>query len=829
MRRANLSALLLLLAAARAPAQEHVFPGRLIPNVSMSGLAGASGDFDGDGIRDFLAETVFDADTADIQAFLGRGPAQYEAVGFHDFKPSSPVGHTAAVADFDLDGDLDVAVLPHAGSDLQLLRGHGDGDFDHLIQTLSLPELDTIAAVDLDVDGTADLAVVRTAGETLRTLRGKGDLSFSEKTSVTITQLPGDLVAADFNDNGKVDLMVANVSSNWMTLLRSKGDFTFNKSVITLGNSHASTLEAADFNGDGHMDVASGFIMAGAGDATFTKVYAGPDNGGGAVADFNDDGLPDCAVHAGNFAQTDIVLGRQAPLAPYRAHSISAIGVYHAGDFSGDGIADLVCLASSGTATLLGLGGAAFEAPLGLSLIGTPNSSMAVADLNDDGFEDVISFGIQGSPFLLVESGLPGGGFLGTASWSDFGMTRGDVGDLDLDGDLDLAVGKTGGVLVIEGLGDGTLAGGPFLATGTNPTSVLIADLDGLAQPEILHAQSSLPEVRVLVGQGAGAWSAGGSHATGLKPIELGVGDLDGDAQLDLVVACETSDAVSVHMGTGQAGFQPKVEYLVGDWPQDLLVTDLDGDLLPDVAVTGMASDFLTLLHAQPGGGFVVQQPLVGPTNLGGPRSVAAGDYDADGALDLVVGTSTGSLNLMRGDGAGHFDVADLFMAHTTSILETSDFDDDGVDDLLLSTPQSSKVLFSRPLQPAGQWRPGSPALLGTSQPLLQGFGLLQAGTPASLVVSQHVQDQPALLFVGSTHQPTPFKGGTLDTVPVLLALPIPSTGPTGYAVASPYVLPFTWPAGLPSAFTLVFQLATLDSLAPQGVSLSNAIVAVTP
>ena len=81
-----------------------------------------------------------------------------------------------------------------------------------------------------------------------------------------------------------------------------------------------------------------------------------------------------------------------------------------------------------------------------------------------------------------------------------------------------------------------------------------------------------------------------------------------------------------------------------------------------------------------------------------------------------------------------------------------------------------------------------------------------------------------ALLFISFASTPTPFKGGTLLTVPVSLSIGVTT------AIGGGFALPWaSWPAGLPAGTSLYFQYAIADAAAPVGVSLSNAAKAVTP
>ena len=127
--------------------------------------------------------------------------------------------------------------------------------------------------------------------------------------------------------------------------------------------------------------------------------------------------------------------------------------------------------------------------------------------------------------------------------------------------------------------------------------------------------------------------------------------------------------------------------------------------------------------------------------------------------------------------------------------------------------------------RPTGTWTPLGAGLAGSvGVPLLGGTGLQTGGSAASLVLTHARPLAPAMLFVSLANTPTPFKGGTLFTIPLLVTVPFASTGAAGAIT-----LPFTWPAGLPSGFSLDYQFGIQDAAAVQGVALSNALQSMTP
>jgi hypothetical protein len=114
-------------------------------------------------------------------------------------------------------------------------------------------------------------------------------------------------------------------------------------------------------------------------------------------------------------------------------------------------------------------------------------------------------------------------------------------------------------------------------------------------------------------------------------------------------------------------------------------------------------------------------------------------------------------------------------------------------------------------------------ALAGSEgAPVLKGKGLLKAGTPAELLLSNAKPLATAVLLVSLSENPTAFKGGVLVPIPTLLEIPTVTTR------SGTVDLSFTWPAGFPGATEIFLQYAISDRSAPAMYAISNALKART-
>jgi hypothetical protein len=133
-------------------------------------------------------------------------------------------------------------------------------------------------------------------------------------------------------------------------------------------------------------------------------------------------------------------------------------------------------------------------------------------------------------------------------------------------------------------------------------------------------------------------------------PLPTGVvmTDVSGDGIVDVIVAESDMAKVAVLLGVGGGALAPVVHYGVSVSAHSVALGDLNHDGHLDLVVSG----FAVAVRLGQGGG------VFGPSNTysGGPltEGVALGDLDEDGHLDAVVANaSVGTVSLLRGDGAG--------------------------------------------------------------------------------------------------------------------------------------------------------------------------------
>jgi hypothetical protein len=355
--------------------------------------------------------TVSFLDTSSANSVLGVAALANRTVTSLQWKSlqSPPTGaqpDSIAVADFNQDGIVDLAVANLAGNSVTILLGNGDGTFT---ATAASPQTGNqplcLVAGDFNRDGKPDLAVANLADNNLTILLGNGDGTFTAAPNDPETgSEPNSIVVGDMNGDGLLDLAVLNAGMNTVTVLLGNGDGSFTPSPLSAQTgSQPRSLLSADFNGDGNLDLATVnsdgstlTILLGNGDGSFTPAPSPATSSqplAAAVGDFNLDGKPDLAVVNGQGSPVSILLGNGdgtfTPAATSPSAGSNAVFLSVA-DLNKDGNPDLIAVnqRNEQIAVLLGNGDGTFGSASNLASGAYPDW-VAVGDFNGDGVDDL--------------------------------------------------------------------------------------------------------------------------------------------------------------------------------------------------------------------------------------------------------------------------------------------------------------------------------------------------------------------------------------------------------------------------------------------------------
>jgi hypothetical protein len=323
------------------------------------------------------------------------------------------------------------------------------------------------------------------------------------------------------------------------------------------------------------------------------------------------------------------------------------------GDFNGDGLLDLV-VANYGTSNigvLFGNTNGTFGAQTTYSTgYGSYPNSVAADDFNSDGLLD-LAVAILGTGNVGVLLGKGNGTFEAqmTLSIESLSVPKSIVvDDFNSDGEQDLAVANelSCNVGVLLGNSDGTFGEETTFSPGTigYPNTVVVGDFNKDGQPDLAVSNGLYDNVNILFNNGNGYFGESMTFTTGTfsDPSSVAVGDFNNDGRLDLAVVNSGQDNVGIMLGNDNVVLEAQMTFPTGVYsrPNSIVVGDFNNDGPLDLAVSNSYSHNIVILLGIGNGSFLAQTTLsagAGST----PSSVASGDFNNDGKLDLVITDNT--------------------------------------------------------------------------------------------------------------------------------------------------------------------------------------------
>jgi len=441
-----------------------------------------------------------------------------------------------------------------------------------------------------------------------------------------------------------------------------------------------------------------------------------------ALGDVNGDG--DLDMLAGNKAQTNRLYLNNGTADPFSgvtgadissdAHDTYSVAL---GDVDGDGDLDLVAGNSAQANRLYMNNGTAdpFSGVAGSDISSDAHYTMsiALADVDGDGDLDLVAGNWNQTNRLYLNNGTadPFSGIAGLDISSDVHNTWFTaLGDVDGNGDLDLVVGNEAQANRLY-LNNGTadpfsgVAGSDISSDAHYTMSIALADVDGDGDLDLVAGNVNQTN-RLYLNNGtadpfsgvAGSDISSDAHYT----MSIALADVDGDGDLDLVAGNAATQTNRLYLNNGAA--DPFNGVTGADISSDahatfsIALADVDGDSDLDLAAgnNGINSLYLNEGTADPFSGVA---GLDISSDAHDTYSVALGDVDGDGDLDLVVGNEAQAnrLYLNNGTSIPFLGVSGLEISsdvHWTWSIALGDVDGDGDLDLVAGNYYQTNRLY---------------------------------------------------------------------------------------------------------------------------------------
>ncbi len=637
----------------------------------------AVGDLNNDNKLDII---VANYGTNNVGVSLGHGNGTFAIQIIFTIDINSHP-YSVAIGHLNNDTYLDIVVACYGTNNVGVLVGYGDGTFTILTMYStgknSLPR--SVVIADLDNDDKLDIFVANYGNDSIVVLLGDGNGYFSDQNETFFNSSylnPYSIAIGDFNGDNRSDIAVVNYDFNYVDIILNYQNYSFYSQTTYTTNiaSYPVSVVIADLNNDKRLDIIVGNFLDGA-----IPIFLGYGNG--------------------TFSNYMIVLSLDNP-------GISSVAV---GDFNNDNQTDIVTANywAYSISVFLGYGNGLFSNPTTFS---TDNNSypfaVAVGDFNNDNQSDIVVAN-YGTDNLGVFVGYGNGTFYNQVTYST-GSGSGPhsvaTGDFNNDSRLDIVVGNlyTYNVGVFLGHGDGTFSNQTTYSTSYNfrPNSVAVGDFNNDNRPDIIVANNGTDTISLFLGYGDGTFPSHITISTGFSsgPWSITIGDFNNDNRLDVAVANRWSDNIGVFAGHGNGSFSNQTTYSTGSGssPWSVAVGDFNDDGHPDIAVTDYGTSNLGIFIGYGNSSFTSQH-IMSVTSSSSPLSVAVGDFNDDGRVDITVANRWATfINIFLGAGDSTFSSQAIYKTGVASgslSIAVGDFDNDSRLDIVVDNLDADNIV----------------------------------------------------------------------------------------------------------------------------------------
>ena len=271
----------------------------------------------------------------------------------------------------------------------------------------------------------------------------------------------------------------------------------------------------------------------------------------------------------------------------YNTYTFNRLAVY---DLDQDGVLDIAASnPSASVGLLLSAGGTGYVSEPALRPpMNEDMSDVVLADLDGDGYGDIVVPLMNGNTSLGIYWGTGGGAFSARADQTICNnAVHAAVIDANEDGRPDLAVScLSSGSQVLINQGNRKFTAS-LLSGTTQALGLATGDLNHDGHVDVVVPDRVVKQLLVYLGDGHGGFAVptGLLATTGSQPSVAAMGDLDGDGNADIVLDDQVQSTIAFYHGTGDGHFQAAKQIPMSTQTGNLAIGDVDGDGFQDLMV----------------------------------------------------------------------------------------------------------------------------------------------------------------------------------------------------------------------------------------------------
>ncbi len=588
----------------------------------------AVGDVNGDGKLDVVAAGSSDGK---IHVMLNGGAGVFNSITSYD---GDGTIFSIILANIDGGTDLEIITGNHqydpVGNSYSVYFNNGSGDFSSRTDYVTGDYPSTIQAANVDGDTDIDLIFGYEYGTKISVAKNNGNGTFSSLNDFTGGTELYTIKAVNINADSFIDIVASDLGANYPQIFTNNGTGSFTASNGP--NFGASQLDilTSDVDADGKQDLIAGTsgisVAKGNGNGTFaaSTTYTGimDPSYWGSTADVDSDGDQD-AIFIGttdNVSKGYVIVALNNQSVPPTVSSHTP--TFYALDVSASSNVTVTFSRDMNSATLTNST---------IRLVGSLTGKHSGALSYNSGSKTVTidpttNFKPGEVVTVMINTGVQtsDGAYLSKAYQYSYTVeTATSTGNLSLKTDY---------------------------STGSNPYYVATGDLDGDGDLDLATTNYEGASVSILLNTGSGSFSAKTDYTTGSKPSAITLADMDWDGDLDLVITNYWGESVSLLKNNGNGTFAAKTDFS-DETSLGHAVADFNGDGYLDVMTQSVDSGIVRF--NQGNGTFLAgyeKRETVGDYNI------VAGDYNRDGFPDAFYTDQRGSsYNFPYNNGDGTF------------------------------------------------------------------------------------------------------------------------------------------------------------------------------